>query len=72
MKIRLVLFFFISAIISLSSCTKTWDCECSERGKVLQVTEVSTVGKWGAKSICDTYQDENNRVLGTNMICVIK
>ncbi len=59
------------ALIGATSCNKTWNCECSEGGKVLTVTPIKTLGKYGAKNVCDSYQEENNRN-GARQVCQIK
>lgn len=67
------LFILLMLIISISaiSCNKTWNCQCSEAGTVLSVTPVRTLGKYGAKQVCDSYQEQNNRN-GARQVCVIK
>jgi hypothetical protein len=69
-KIPFIVFSFI-VLLSASSCNKTWNCVCSSAGKVLQVTPIKSLGKMGAKNVCSTYQDENNRN-GARQVCVIK
>ncbi len=64
-----LLFLFIA--IETSSCNKTWNCECKSSGVVVAVVPIKTLGKMGAKSVCDTYQEENNRN-GARQVCVIK
>jgi hypothetical protein len=68
------LFILILLLISavLSSCNKTWNCVCSSRGKVLVVIPIKTLGKMGAKNVCDSYQEENNRTINAQQVCVIK
>ena len=67
------LFVLLSFVVlfSASSCNKTWDCVCSSTGTVVQVKPIKSLGKWGAKSVCDSYQEENNRN-GARQVCVIK
>ncbi|MEN9447661.1 MAG: hypothetical protein RJA25_951 [Bacteroidota bacterium] len=71
-KYALLLTAFSLSIITLSSCNQTWNCECSAGGKVIQVTPIQSLGKMGAKRVCDSYERENNRTLGTNQSCKIK
>ena len=40
-------------------------------GEKLQVTPIKSLGKYGAKSVCDSYQEQNNRN-GARQICQIK
>ncbi len=70
-KNRLFLALLSIIAISVSSCNKTYNCECSERGRVLDVIPITSLGKMGAKDVCDTYQNENNRN-GAHQVCVIK
>lgn len=65
------LLFLLFMVIFATSCNKTWNCQCSEAGKVVEVTPIKTLGKWGAKSVCDSYQTQNNRN-GARQVCVIK
>lgn len=65
-----LLLLIVMSIIA-TSCNKTWNCECSEGGRVLQVTPIKSLGKYGAKSVCDSYQENNNRN-GARQICQIK
>lgn len=69
-KYPFILFVLLSSFFT-GSCNKTWNCECSEAGKVLQVTPIKSLGKWGAKSVCDSYQEQNNRN-GARQVCVIR
>lgn len=66
------LLFVLFLSVVLSSCNKTWNCECSSRGKVLEVTPIKNLGKFGAKSVCDSYQEEDNRTIGADVVCTIK
>lgn len=60
------------SVVIFSSCNQTFNCECSSGGKVIQVTPIHSLGKMGAKRVCDSYERENNRTLGTNQTCKIK
>ena len=67
------LFVLLSFVVLLgaSSCNKTWDCVCSTAGIQQSSTPINSVGKMGAKNVCDSYQEENNRN-GARQVCVIK
>lgn len=64
---------FLSSLVSVSttSCNKTYECECKSGGKVLSVTPIKTLGRMGAKSVCDSYQVQNN-LNGSNEGCNLK
>ncbi|MFN8260996.1 MAG: hypothetical protein U0X41_08705 [Chitinophagales bacterium] len=66
-----VLLLLLASVV-MSSCNKTWNCECSSRGKVLQVIPIKSLTKFGAKNVCDSYQEENNRTINAQEVCVIK
>ena len=71
MKKHPFIFFVLFASFVTVSCNKTWYCECKSRGKIVDVTPVKTLGKWGAKSVCDSYQEQNNNN-GASQVCVIR
>ncbi|MCC6583322.1 MAG: hypothetical protein IT271_06440 [Chitinophagales bacterium] len=66
-------FLFLLIIISIiaTSCNKTWYCVCSTAGVQQSSTPITSLGKMGAKNVCDGYQEQNNRN-GSREICVIK
>ncbi|HNE50301.1 MAG TPA: hypothetical protein PKM51_08180 [Chitinophagales bacterium] len=66
----LLLLMFV--VIALTSCNKTWNCECSSRGKLSSVTPIHNLGRLGAKNVCDSYQAENNRTNGADVVCKLK
>ena len=69
-KYPFILFVLLSSFFT-GSCNKTWYCECKSRGVIVDVTPVKTLGKWGAKSVCDSYQAQNN-ANGASQVCVIR
>ena len=66
----LIVFLLFVSLITVS-CNKTWYCECKSRGTVVGVTPVKSLGKMGAKSVCDSYQDQNN-ANGARQVCTIR
>lgn len=65
-----ILFLLFASFVT-SSCNKTWYCECKSRGVVVDVTPIKSLGKMGAKNVCDSYQDQNN-ANGASQVCVLK
>jgi hypothetical protein len=72
MKKTYRLFLLLTVItISTISCNKTYQCECKSGGRVVSVIPIKTLGKGGAKNVCDGYQIQNN-AQGANQVCDIK
>jgi hypothetical protein len=72
MKIRYILILLLLAFgISLTSCNKTFECECKSGGRVVSVIPIKTLGRGGAKNVCDSYQVQNN-LQGGNQVCELK
>jgi len=67
-----VLLLLMFVAVALTSCKKTWNCECSSRGKVTSVTPIHDLGRFGAKNVCDGYQAEDNRTNGADVVCKLK
>ncbi len=70
-KLRLYIVFFLFVLLGTTSCT-TYYCECKTRlGIIVDVTPIKSLGKIGAKSVCDSYQEQNNRN-GADQVCSLR
>ena len=72
MKKNNALLLLLSMVLILAtSCKKTYYCECKTAKGVVEVTPITTLGRFGAKDVCDSYQYQNN-YNGASQICKLR
>lgn len=70
-KTHIIILISVLSLFGGTSCNKTWMCECKTRGVTVEVKPIKNLGKWGAKSVCDTYQEQNN-LNGGDQVCFLR
>ncbi|MFN8282396.1 MAG: hypothetical protein U0U67_04235 [Chitinophagales bacterium] len=57
------LFFILMTlmIVFATSCNKTYYCECLTGGVTVARVPITSLGKMGAKNVCQSYEDQNNK-----------
>ena len=61
-----------ASMILITSCKKVYQCECKTfDGVVVQVTDIHDLGRYGAKNVCESYQNQNN-LNGASQACSLK
>ena len=62
---------FLVVMIMSTSCNKTWNCVCKDSSGVVAITAIKSLGKMGAKDVCDGYQEQKN-ANGARQVCTLK
>ena len=70
-KIHSIVLLLSIIVLTTTSCNQTWQCECKEGGTVVSIVPIKTLGRGGAKNVCDSYQVQNN-LQGARQVCSIK
>ncbi|HUM51106.1 MAG TPA: hypothetical protein PK431_04795 [Chitinophagales bacterium] len=75
---RLFFILMTSMIVFATSCNKTYYCECLMGGVTVARVPIKSLGKGGAKNVCKSYEEQNNRNIlhndpnGTTQNCSIQ
>ena len=70
-KINPFILLSIVVLVFTASCNKTHYCECREGNSIVTSTPIKTLGKMGAKSVCDSYEEQAN-MNGARQTCSLK
>jgi hypothetical protein len=68
---RLFFILMVIMVIFATSCNKTYYCECLSGGKTVARIPIKSLGKAGAKNVCQSYEDQNTRN-GAQQVCSIQ
>ncbi len=56
---KLGLFLGLAAIVSLTSCTKTWNCKCTDNNNETSYHEIPDATLHDADQTCESFQYNN-------------